>query len=953
MGKTYPQRDSFNGGKQTPKLRGHTRAPRSDSAYTDGLNVVPSKYGPLDRRGGTERISGSNSSGWSGKKSHMLKFEYNDEQVYQLEFSYQSRAKLRVYVDKALVLVPGTLDGAGIGYQTITAIENLGPSPFQVDVADATGFTINKEVSFSVSSGATELDGKVATVVAVNTGSVDIEFFGLPDYTNGAISGTIREVFEIDLPYSDADLFKTDGTFRIDVTRSNDVMYLYHPDYNTRILARTADDVWTLTKSVDLHGPFLDDNDNTDIVMACDEWVVGTDADSNPINLSRVRARDLQDKTYIGWDGVDTDVFVATDAVSVANGGLPNQLGAVHSPASGATFTNGGTGSEAGRQLKVLISGSSSHSMFRWRYLTIVAFISDHEVWVTRDDDEPRWSTASKYHGAPNQKRDNIDQRAKQWALGAFSSTTGFPSTCAIHDARVVAGNTAAEPRTVHATQTGFFSDTRMGWETHDRQGNVFNDFGFKAHIGGGDSAPIQWLETINRQLGVGTTGHVGSLRAIDEKLGFAPGNIGYASHVNIGSKSIQPIRVNNTLIFVSRSGRKLYELSYDLASNGLDTREITELAEDATRSGIIDIAYQQEPEGFIWLVLADGSLTGVTYDRKGDILAVHEHNLGGQNQSTSGALNDLDSHVRSISVIPTSDGLSEELWLIVDRQTNAGLPSLPTSLVQRVTGSVEVMSPIHDDTVDIKDATLYDSYLKTSSTIVAMGIASDGEITSGTVPANNTIVLISGSVPTTGYTDEPENHYYKIENGGTDYLRSISGGAVDFGQAFTANLQPVSTTFSGLEIFAGKTISICADGRKLDDQIVYSGDNILANAEYGANVIFGYDYKSWVEIQNIEGGQPGASTQGRLGTIIKLFIRVMNSLGVEYGDSEANLIEVDFDEDADISEYLSLKTGDYILNWDGEFDPNRVIRLQGDGPYPFSIQALVADMKTEDFSSG
>ena len=78
-----------------------------------------------------------------------------------------------------------------------------------------------------------------------------------------------------------------------------------------------------------------------------------------------------------------------------------------------------------------------------------------------------------------------------------------------------------------------------------------------------------------------------------------------------------------------------------------------------------------------------------------------------------------------------------------------------------------------------------------------------------------------------------------------------------------------------------------------------------------------------------------------------------MNSLGVEYGDSEANLIEVDFDEDADISEYLSLKTGDYILNWDGEFDTNRVIRLQGDGPYPFSIQALVADMKTEDFSSG
>ncbi|MCH6585109.1 MAG: hypothetical protein IH810_04665 [Proteobacteria bacterium] len=108
--------------------------------------------------------------------------------------------------------------------------------------------------------------------------ALDIEFAGLPDYTNGAITVTIREVFEIDMPYSDTDLFQTDGTRKIQASKSNEGMYIHSGTHQTRGLVRNADDDWVISKINQRHGPFLPENSDKSQVLDLDEWFTGIDA---------------------------------------------------------------------------------------------------------------------------------------------------------------------------------------------------------------------------------------------------------------------------------------------------------------------------------------------------------------------------------------------------------------------------------------------------------------------------------------------------------------------------------------------------------------------------------------------------------------------------------------------------------------------------------------------------
>ena len=80
---------------------------------------------------------------------------------------------------------------------------------------------------------------------------------------------------------------------------------------------------------------------------------------------------------------------------------------------------------------------------------------------------------------------------------------------------------------------------------------------------------------------------------------------------------------------------------------------------------------------------------------------------------------------------------------------------------------------------------------------------------------------------------------------------------------------------------------------------------------------------------------------------------RLLSSLGLKYGDTEATLVEAKFDEDSYLSEFRSLKSDDWTFEWDGEFDSKRKIRVQGDGPYPLTVQAIVAKTDTEGLQSG
>ena len=75
--------------------------------------------------------------------------------------------------------------------------------------------------------------------------------------------------------------------------------------------------------------------------------------------------------------------------------------------------------------------------------------------------------------------------------------------------------------------------------------------------------------------------------------------------------------------MFVQRAGRKLYAVAYDPDSFvSYSANDMTVLAEHITAGGVIDMAYQQQPDAFIWLVRTDGVMVTMAIDRAQEVIA-------------------------------------------------------------------------------------------------------------------------------------------------------------------------------------------------------------------------------------------------------------------------------------------------------------------------------------------
>ena len=96
----------------------------------------------------------------------------------------------------------------------------------------------------------------------------------------------------------------------------------------------------------------------------------------------------------------------------------------------------------------------------------------------------------------------------------------------------------------------------------------------------------------------------------------------------------------------------------------------MTILAEHITEGGMLDMAYQQEPDSIVWMVRNDGVLIGMTYRREEEVIAWHQHKLGGTYTGThEGAASKTYDYglVESIASLPGEDA-EDELYMIVKR---------------------------------------------------------------------------------------------------------------------------------------------------------------------------------------------------------------------------------------------------------------------------------------------
>ena len=275
-----------------------------------------------------------------------------------------------------------------------------------------------------------------------------------------------------------------------------------------------------------------------------------------------------------------------------------------------------------------------------------------------------------------------------EYQLGAFSGTTGHPACVAFFEQRLVFANTTNQPQTLFFSVSGDYTNFTAG---------VADDSALIYTIGSNQVNVIRYL-TSSRVLLVGTSGGEFAVRAGSVDAPITPVNTQIKQQAKYGSADIQPLVVGATALFVQREQRKLRELVYDFNVDSYIAPDMTLLAEHITEGKIKEMAYQQEPNNVVWCVLENGKLVAMTYRREEDVVAWHEHQIGGT--LTDGGTTYNYGFVESIAAISSGQRTEEEVYLVVRRTING-------SNVRHV----ERLKPI-DFGTDIEDAFYVDAGL-------------------------------------------------------------------------------------------------------------------------------------------------------------------------------------------------------------------------------------------------
>jgi hypothetical protein len=181
-----------------------------------------------------------------------------------------------------------------------------------------------------------------------------------------------------------------------------------------------------------------------------------------------------------------------------------------------------------------------------------------------------------------------------------------------------------------------------------------------------GEVNKIEALQGTPDGLVVFTADSEGSIQqaTINEPLG--PNNVRAVPLSSYGSSDVRPVGVGNAVMFVQRGARKLREFIRD--DTGFVSNDVTVRAEHLlAQFGIVSMDWCQEPDAILWAARADGTLLSFTYQKEQSVFAWCRHRLGG----FSNAGGTAPPIVESVCQVPSSDGSSNDLYVIVNRWIN------------------------------------------------------------------------------------------------------------------------------------------------------------------------------------------------------------------------------------------------------------------------------------------
>jgi hypothetical protein len=958
MAKSSPAISNFNGGEVGPLLSGRVDFEKYGSSCYKMERFIPTVQGPAKRSPGTRFVLPTK---YQDKVSYLKRFEFSFDQAYILEFGDQY---VRFYTDRGVVL-GDILDITNITNASPGVLTYSGTDPANGDWFYVTGV-----------EGMTQINNRYVQVSNVNTGA---NTFSLKDWFGNAIdttsysayvfNGDMQKVYEIASPYAVADLTNPEGGCALSIVQSGDVLYIGCEGYAPRTLTRSGNTSWAFATYAPTDGPFQTEPLDTK------NFTLGA---STGTGVSLVCTTNIFENEHVGMlfrlepINITTPPWETNKAVTATN--LRKSDGKYYEAQNSAT---------TGSVRPIHEEGKESDGAVTWEYLHPGYVI----IKITAITDAQNATCDIIGPGiAPAEVVAGDDCR---YRIGAWGEATGaaFPYKVAFWRDRLwFSGD-----QRIYASVAGDYSSM-----SPDTLGEILADNSISLTISVGTVDKIRWM-TASDVLLIGTAGSEIAVQEITPNQVLGPENVKYEIQSAEGSRELEPVLVEDSVLFIRIGGRRVIELRFDIQSDSWVPRDMNVLYPEITQTGIVEMSYQKEPDNIIWIVLSNGRLLGMTYDREQNVYGWHRHPIAGTN-----------SKVKSVQVITSPDADVNDVWMIVERSITTASSSdfllletdgdillesgssvlAETSIIGAANSRkfVEYFAEAFEQNDDIQGAVYLDTSLEFNGVVNESLLPGSGATVQGATNVSFTVTSVYELITEDGldYIATEANEFLAINDdvfAASDVGREITMRYFDETveqwrtarakittyvseeQVLCTILAPfpsddeiaaggwrlTSSTVSGLWHMEGQTLSALADGAEVKNLTVTNGQITLPVAASRAQI--GLPYTSYLATQRIDSGATDGTAQGKTKRFHQIVMRLYASLGGKVGPDASSNDYILYRSLADyMDETPPILTGDTDkFPYPGGYETDARIWVVADQPLPLTVIAMYPRMRTED----
>lgn len=596
----------FLGGEWSTYAQGRMDHPSYKKAMNVCLNAIPIEEGACPRRSGTQFCATTR----GGVTGRLVAFAFSASSPYNIEFT---DGHMRFF------------DGVGLvfdqtGAQGVTSISAATPA---VLTLPAVPWVTGDQVQFQFVNAlaaqalAATMANKLYTLTQLSTSSFSLAdaITGSPidGATLGWLNGLLLTVSRIlDL----TTLYSSGMWSALRLVQAELNALLLHGEVQPQVLTAVpgingGQATFSISPSNFLDGPYLDVPTSSGTGITLSAANVGT------CNLAVANLTDVGPTgfatTDVGrlirffmqpptWN--PTTTYSQNAVVSWGNPVLSYNL---------SVSSNTGTppGSDA-TTWGLLPSGQA------WNWGRITAWINNSTVTIALDDPSP------------------YTNLFPTWQMGVYSNTTGWPTCGCYHEGRFWLGGAVPNRFDASTSDNLNYAGATVNFAPTNPDGSVSDDSGISYTLNASDTNPIYWMMPGLQGIICGTKGGEWLVQASASNNVITPTSIQAHRVTKYGCANIEPRQTGLTTVFVQKYQRKLLEYLSDVFSGKFYGPNLSEFYKHLTKTGIKELAYQEELAPIVWARCGDGSFFGTTYRRISFFSsepplfnAAHRHQLG------------------------------------------------------------------------------------------------------------------------------------------------------------------------------------------------------------------------------------------------------------------------------------------------------------------------------------